>query len=75
MTEHEVCKDCSYNHYPLCYGTIMFDGNYMNIENLREGFECGQKDKEMTDFSIVKKTDLELKIDVLELRIKDLEVK
>lgn len=52
----------------------MFDGNYMNIENLNDGFVCGQKDlAELTDFSIVVKTELELKIEELEARISNLE--
>ena len=53
----------------------MFDGSYMNIENLRVGFDCGQKDDIITiDFSVIKKTDLELRIEALEEKTKDLTV-
>ncbi len=76
MVEHEICKGCKFNKYPLCEGTKMFDGNYMNIENLNDGFVCGQKDKsELTDFSTVKKSSLELKVEELESRINTLENK
>lgn len=76
MVEHEVCIGCPYNQYPLCYGTKMFDGNYMNIENLKGGFKCGQKDElELKDFSIKKKSTLDLKIEELEARIIELEGK
>ena len=72
--EHKICIGCQWNRYPECYGTIMGDGNYMNIENLKEGFECGQKDDiEVTDFSIKIKSDLELRVEVLEEKTKDLE--
>ena len=72
--ENKICKGCQYNKYPLCEGTKMFDGNYMNIENLRKGFECGQKDyPELKDFSIKIKTTLELKIEELEEKINRLE--
>ena len=51
----------------------MKTGNYMNIETLNEGFECGQKDDlELKDFSIKIKSDLELRIEVLEEKTKDL---
>ena len=74
MVENKVCKECPYNHYPESYGTKMFDGNYMNIENLKIGFECGQKDDpELKDFSIRNKTPDQLKIEELELRLKKLE--
>ena len=74
MTENEICKGCPYNHYPECYGTKMFDGNYMNIENLLPGFQCGQKDElELKDFSISIKTPNQIKIEELEARIMELE--
>ena len=73
MTEHEICKGCIFNKYPLCEGTKMEDGTFMNISNLNVVFECGQKDKEMTDFSIKYKSELELKIEELEARIIELE--
>ena len=53
----------------------MFDGSYMNIENLRPGFECGQKDELITtDFSIIVKSALELRVEALEEKTKDLSV-
>ena len=74
MSEHKVCLECRWNDYPNCLGTIMDDGNYMNIENQRPGFQCGQKDDvNITDFSIVKKSVPELKIEELEARIMALE--
>lgn len=73
MTEHKVCEGCQWNNYPICLGTKMFNGNYMNIENLKEGFQCGQKDLDsITDFSIQVKSDLELKLDDLQQQINDL---
>ena len=72
--EHKVCKDCIWNRYPECYGTIMDNKKYMNIENLRTGFRCGQKDRlEVDDLSFKEKTDLELKTEDLEERIKKIE--
>lgn len=74
--ENKICKGCPYNHYPECYGTKMFDGNYMNIENLKEVFECGQKEEsELFDFSIKRKTPLELRIEELKAKIIELEKK
>lgn len=74
MTKNKICENCQYDHYPLCYGTIMENGLYMNIENIRAGFECGQKDiLELKDFSIKIKSDLELKVDELEEKIRVLE--
>ena len=75
MTEHKVCKGCRWNKYPECLGTIMMDGIFMNIENLKIGFECGQKeDDKMMDFSIKPKSDLELRVEALEEKTKDLTV-
>lgn len=74
MTEHKICKGCKWNNYPTCKGSIMFNGSEMNIENLKPSFKCGHKDKlEVTDFSIKKKSALELKIEELEAKIKKLE--
>lgn len=74
--EHVVCKGCPYNKYPLCYGIIMMSGKYMLIDNLKEGFECGQKDEPiLTDLSIVKKSALELRIEELEAKLSELEKK
>ena len=48
---------------------------FMKIDNLRPGFQCGQKDiLESTDLSIVVKSSLELKIEELEARINELEL-
>lgn len=67
--EHKICKGCIWNNYPTCKGTIMHDGNEMNIENLKPSFRCGQKDMDiMTDFT-PKKT----KVEELEERIQVLE--
>lgn len=66
--EHKICEDCKWNKYPLCMGIKMED--YMNIENLNDDFQCGQKDLDnMMDFSIREKTKLEL----LEERVETLE--
>ncbi len=52
MVEHETCIGCQWNNYPTCRGTIMEDGNEMNITQLRPIFTCGQKDLlNITDFS------------------------
>ena len=76
MTENKICKECPYNHYPECYGTKMDGGNYMKIDALKEGFECGQKDEpELFDFSIKRKTEAELKIEELEARLEAVEEK
>lgn len=73
MSEHKICKGCKYNNYPTCKGTIMNDGNEMNIENLKSGFQCGQKDMDnITDFSVKTKSDLELKINDLQEQINQL---
>ena len=68
---NEICKDCKWNKYPNCLGTILEDGSYLNIESgiEKEGlFECGVKYKDTPmDFSIIPKT--------LEERVKELEEK
>jgi len=77
MTENKICKGCQYNNYPTCKGTIMDNGNEMNIETLKAGFRCGQKyDVIITDFSIKKKTELELlqdQVEILKSKIENLE--
>lgn len=74
MVEHKICKGCRFNKYPLCEGTKMGDGNYMNIENLKPIFQCGQKNElEFTDFSIIEKSNIELRIEDLERKIIELE--
>ena len=76
MREKEICKGCKWNHYPKCHGTILEDGSYPNIDNLRPGFDCGRKDGDtVKDWSIKKKTVLELRIEELENRIITLEEK
>lgn len=73
---HKECEKCQWNNYPTCNGTIMDDGSEMNIENLKDSFQCGQKDDiNITDFSIRVKSDLELRIEVLEEKTKDLDVR
>ena len=73
MGEHKVCKGCGWNKYPLCEGTIISNGEFLNIENLKPGFECGQKDElKINDFSIKIKPELELRIEALEEKTKDL---
>ena len=53
----------------------METGLYMNIGNLSKGFGCGQKDElKITDFSIIIKSDLELRVESLEEKTKDLEM-
>jgi len=71
MSENKVCIKCQYNHYPECHGTIDDNGEYIKIDNLRDGFECGQKDLPMVDFSIKVQT----KLEVLEARLLALESK
>lgn len=74
MTEHETCKGCKWNKYPLCEGTIVGDGEFMNIEKLRPTFRCGVKDlAEVKDYTIIKKSALELRIEELEAKIIELE--
>jgi len=88
MVENKECKGCPYNNYPTCSAIIMFDGNEMNIENLRETFKCGRKDVVLgdgealiTDFSLNKshnqleKDELEATKADFEARIVDLEAK
>lgn len=74
--ENKICIGCKFNKYPICLGIKMYDGKFMNIENLSNDFMCGQKDySEITDFSNIKKSVLDLKINSLENRIKELEKK
>lgn len=77
IVEHEVCKGCKWNNYPICNGTIMPDGEFMNIENLNPGFQCGVKDMEsIKDYSIRTKSEVEEikeKMAELEDRINSLE--
>ncbi|GAG34526.1 unnamed protein product [marine sediment metagenome] len=74
MIEHKICEECKYNKYPECLGTILEDGSFMNIEYLKNSFECGQKDQDnLMDFSIKYKTELELRVEELENKITILE--
>jgi len=76
MTEHKTCKGCKWNNYPYCNGLILHNGEYMKIDDKKPSFECGLKeDISITDLSIVKKSELELKINELEQRIAELETK
>ena len=53
----------------------MENGTEMNIENLRPLFNCGQKDDPIiTDFSIKIKSEIELRIEALEEKTKDLDI-
>ena len=69
---HKLCEKCRWNNYPVCTGTIMFDGSEMNIENLRPGFNCGQKDSDTPTDLRPRKTDLELRVEALEEAINEL---
>ena len=52
----------------------MSNGEEMNIENLRKGFQCGQRDDiKITNFSIIIKTNDQIKLEDHEQRIKVLE--
>jgi hypothetical protein len=69
MTIRKICKDCQWNHYPECHGTILEDGSFLNIEEgiAPEGrFKCGIKSKE-TPF------DWRIKPQTLEERLTELE--
>jgi hypothetical protein len=71
---HKICEECKWNGYPVCLGTKMFNGEFMSIENLKDDFKCGQKNESnIVDFNFKKKSELEQKIDDLELRISELE--
>ena len=74
MTIHKECLGCKWEDFPYCKGTKMFDGGFMNIENLSPNFDCGKKNEdEIMDLSYIPKTQQELKIEELENRIKILE--
>lgn len=69
----EICKNCQWNNYPNCLGTIEIDGSLMKIDNLRSTFNCGQKDLSIiTDFSIKIKSELEIEIEKLKIEIEKL---
>lgn len=69
MTEHETCKGCQWNDYPLCTGTKI-DDTFMKIDKMRPNFRCGQKEeREVKEHQLNPKSRLEL----LEERIKALE--
>lgn len=73
MTEHKICKGCKWNKYPFCSGTKMID-EFMRIDNLKEYFVCGRKDLDNVGIlGIVKKSDLELRVEVLESKVNTLE--
>jgi hypothetical protein len=73
--EHKICKGCRWNKYPLCEGTRMDTEKFMNIENLKTNFKCGQKDRDnIDDLSFRPKTEIELRIEALEEKTKDLKM-
>ena len=74
MTEHKICKDCKWNKYPICEGTLD-NGVPVRIDSLRKEFECGQKFRDIPfDLKVViEKSALELKIEELEAKINKLE--
>jgi hypothetical protein len=79
MTEHEVCKGCQHNKYPICEGTTMEDKTKMNIENLHEEFDCGVKNMpngvDLSFKLLTKDEELEAEIENLKARITELESK
>ena len=75
MAEKKICKECRWNNYPECEGTINVDGSKMRIDKLRPIFNCGQKDLSiLTDFSQEKDAN-EQEISDLKARITQLELK
>ena len=74
--EHKTCKGCKWNNYPACKGTII-DGIEMNIEKLNISFLCGVKDMDnIHEISrMPSKSDLELRVEVLEEKVNELETK
>lgn len=70
--EHPGCKGCQWNKYPECYAKIEKDGTYFRIDNLVKSYWCNGIDK-VYDDSIEGKSELELKIELLETRIEVLE--
>lgn len=76
MVVNIVCIGCQHNNYPTCKGTIMENGNEMNIENIRVDFICGQKSKSVvTDHSIKRKNTEEVIIDGILSRLDIVESK
>lgn len=73
MSENIVCKECLWNNYPECLGSL-FDGIPMKIDELPEGFMCGQKDNIIAYNQLTNKS-LEEKIDELESRMIIVEAK
>ena len=73
---HEGCKECKWNKYPECLCKIERDGSYFRIDNLVESYCCiGFRDGDKVyDDSIKIKSDLEVRIDALEEKTKDLSV-
>ncbi len=78
MPEHDYCKGCKWNNYPICNGIKMEDDTLMNIENLRPSFECIVKFQDEGIGFIKNKTELKLiqeKNQELEARLLALESK
>ena len=76
MVVNEVCIDCQWNKFPLCDGTIDYLGTKMNIENLNEQFQCGQKNNsEISDDRNNNYLSIQERLNKLENRIQQLESK
>ncbi len=74
MTEHELCKGCKWNNYPICDGSI-FDNVKMDISNLDDDFKCGQKYEDLVDDQPAFQDTQKIRIEELEARILELENK
>ena len=73
----EICVGCQWNHYPECYGTILEDGSYLNIEkgiDVRV-FECGVKFRDTPINMSIKPKTLEERIIEIEEKVLILEEK
>ena len=76
MVELKICKGCNWNHYPECQGKIDEDGSFEKIDNLVKSYVCsGFRDTLEThsDVPIIIKTELELKVEELEEKVRALE--
>ena len=58
MSENIVCKECKWNKYPECLGSLI-NGIPMAIDELSKGFTCGQKDKDVAYNQILYKNPIE----------------
>ena len=73
MSEKEICKECKWNEFPYCKGTIE-DNIKMRIDFLRPNFECGVKGR-LEPRVIVSTSEIEQEISDLKARITELETK